>query len=697
MNSFKRFLIVLALAGISLGAFAAAGRLRVPENTIEAAESLMETGSAVRAEERILTIVKENPSDLRAWRDLAHFYEDADRLEEALTAYQRLEELAAHTPNSRVDVARILIRLGREDEAEATLKDLLASYPFHRPALNLLGWLEIRRSGAKARTIRGFQPEENALTRAEKYFSRALEAEERDTEALIGRGVVAWWRKRPERAVQFFQAALEIDTKSYWAWMNLGSVLKELGRYEEAEKAFASADRLDPGRPYAAMARAALLRYLGRLREAVAAAPTFGTQGEFSRGMDLLAVGREEEAETAFLKVLETNPEDEIALNRLERVRMKIYPATDPARLVLARRRLEWAEEAERVRDTLRAFFNYRLAVKLAPQLSEVRLKMARFLSKEGLFSSAIEQLRHVEELTRSQHERLVASDMMEVITRNALAEMEAVHHVSLDDLKEKPTSELAKILEKPDALESRIRLSVTPVPPPLLRIAVLPYREVLAPRHVGIGRILAEWLGETLRLHPGFSVVSQDEIARVLKSAGVRSVEELDPGRIGELLGTSVVIQGDIFESPDRLVTVTRVITAPKGPILARYRLAAKGSQAMSRLALELSRRVSRDVPLKGRIVRRFGSEEVTVNLGRAHGLAPGDTVVVVRREQELFAPGLDWPSIREKRLVTGRVVGATEEYSEVKLDTPVAPIRAGDLVRREPKERRKTAANGT
>lgn len=682
---------IVALLGLTtVSAFAYYGR----SGSLDAASGLQLVGAAVAEEAALRRALEENPYDIEAWMSLGDLYQENRRLPEALEAFERAVQISAGDPSAILKASLVEIRLGRVDEAETRVLLLLESHPVDSEALKVMGWIAVHRSLKGASNIDGLFPDQEYLTAADGRFRAALRIAPDNAEAFVGRAVVARLEHRDVDALRLTEEAAERDSQVYWAWQIMGEVLMDLGRDSEAADAFGRAQALGQGRSYTLMELAELAR---RARHPDAAAELMqrvGPEGAYSRGVDLLAAGRGIEAEAAFMEALLNDPEDDIALDRLEAVRLTLYPADDTRRLELAQRRLVRAARAEAVNNALLAYLNYRRAVVLAPQLSESRLRMARFFDHQGSFSAAVMQLKRVEELTRSQNERLVASDLLEVVTRKALTEMETTHQVRFGALWEQPTSVLGTLIGNPEVLEEKIRWSVTPVPRPRLKVVLLPFVEALSPFHVGIGRLATEWVSRTLGLLPGFELVGGEVVDSALVRFGAASADAVDPGRFGKMVGADLVVRGRILEAREDVTLQVAAIQVPSGPVIWQREYTVRGPESLMRAVLEIARTLADGAPLEGAVVRRHGQGTFTINLGRIHGIRAGDTVTVQRRGPELLAPGFDWPGRREENIAQGRVIALTERYAEVQLVAPSggaplldrsgAAIRAGDIVRR-------------
>ena len=124
------------------------------------------------------------------------------------------------------------------------------------------------------------------LDLALRHLGTALKIAPDHTSSLVGLGVTLTRQEKQAEAILTFRKALEQDNDNPWAHRNLGAcLLKEAGKAEEAER---------------------------HLRRAVELLPA-DQQALFGLGQALLALGREQEADGQFIKVIKQNDRSPIA------------------------------------------------------------------------------------------------------------------------------------------------------------------------------------------------------------------------------------------------------------------------------------------------------------------------------------------------------------------------------------------------
>ncbi|MEL7059647.1 MAG: tetratricopeptide repeat protein [Acidobacteriota bacterium] len=125
------------------------------------------------------------------------------RLDDAVVTYRGLLATAPDDHRARLNLASVLVRLGRARAARQELKLVLDARPDHPSALFNLGTLELRAGRFDA---------------AADALDRALVADPGHPQAALNRGIVAWERNRIESARTFFARAVEADGLQPLAW-----------------------------------------------------------------------------------------------------------------------------------------------------------------------------------------------------------------------------------------------------------------------------------------------------------------------------------------------------------------------------------------------------------------------------------------------------------------------------------------------
>lgn len=197
---------------------------------------------------------------------LAHVLTLGGRVEEAIDALQRATELA-DTPSERtaLNLANLLVRAGRLDEAESMARVLLDRHPEHVGARSIIDALSRRRDRGRV-AAPGNGGADEAAARADAAFRRArrligegrtAEAESPMRQALDASPGNAGLHAalagllleldRPAEALEAIEAAIARDGRSAAYHFRRANALARLRRVAESEAAHREAIRLDPG------------------------------------------------------------------------------------------------------------------------------------------------------------------------------------------------------------------------------------------------------------------------------------------------------------------------------------------------------------------------------------------------------------------------------------------------------------------
>jgi predicted O-linked N-acetylglucosamine transferase (SPINDLY family)/ADP-heptose:LPS heptosyltransferase len=202
--------------------------------------------------------------------------------------------------NALNDEAVRLRAAGRNDEAEAIARRILAAAPDHDPTLRLLGVL---------------RDEAGDHAAAADLFARLIELSPDDAEAHYNLATAFLALSRHAEAIGHFQRAIALAPDHAKAFSNLSSALRGAGRFAEAEEAARKAVALAPDLITACNNFATALAERGRFdeaikgfRRAIALKPDF-VEGFFNLGKALQGAGRRDEAIVQFRRAIEIRPD----------------------------------------------------------------------------------------------------------------------------------------------------------------------------------------------------------------------------------------------------------------------------------------------------------------------------------------------------------------------------------------------------
>jgi tetratricopeptide (TPR) repeat protein len=268
--------------------------------------------------------------------DLVRVALDARRRGDRIAALAAFEAAAAHDPSrtaTKVEIARELLGLGRLDEAEALLRDVLATEPHHVGAWIESAQVQRRREnhpGALAHFEAAAAIEPNhlgikvelarelsalgRLDEADAILRTVRTAEPRNLGALVETGHLR--RQRGDRAgsLAAFAAAGTIEPRHQGVKLELARDLRALDRLDEAEAVQSVLLDIDPGNVGALVERGHVRRRRADHIGAISAFEAASVHAPHNRDItielvrDLQALDRLDDAETLLRKALDADP-----------------------------------------------------------------------------------------------------------------------------------------------------------------------------------------------------------------------------------------------------------------------------------------------------------------------------------------------------------------------------------------------------
>ena len=212
------------------------------------------------------------------------------------------------------------------------------------------------------------------LDAAETLYSKVVELDPRNADALNLLGAIAHNRNQLDRAKDFFERALACGPDIPELWFNLGNLLSAMHDIDGARSAYLRATALKPGFADAHLNLGVLMHKVDRLEEAIAsfrnvvAITPADPRGHFNLGQCLAQLSRPEDAEACLKRAAE------------------LAPDYLDAYLALA----GLCEKADRVQD---AIVHTRRAITLNP-LPEYYSNLGDFLRRAGDLEGALAALR---------------------------------------------------------------------------------------------------------------------------------------------------------------------------------------------------------------------------------------------------------------------------------------------------------------
>ena len=308
----------------------------IPEDPIEEARALVESGRSLQALQTLELASRTQPDDAAIHHALGSLYVAAGRRQEALASLETAVSLDPEEPNYAFAYGELLYRSGRPEEALRPLEQaselpealilIAAVYeklgPKEEMFSTLARYLELRPEDTGTRLVLGQQLE------AAKRYHEALAVYRGETEDPVllyhAANVLARDRETYSESETLVRKALEASPENLEAGLLLARVLERQQRYQ---KALDELERLREIHPHAYQVHYNLARAYqrdGRAEDAQTAAALFQELSAkeqeasdrearvavtYKKAADLLQRGKMLEAETVFRSVLEIDPE----------------------------------------------------------------------------------------------------------------------------------------------------------------------------------------------------------------------------------------------------------------------------------------------------------------------------------------------------------------------------------------------------
>jgi tetratricopeptide (TPR) repeat protein len=207
---------------------------------------------------------------------LAQVYRKQGSLDKARVESQRYTDLTGghSSPDDPLAEARSLVNLGKFSDAELVIRRYLQVHKNSADAHYLLGYILFKQQkakeslaeyteGAKYRTPSALDLEAVAgdyvllhdYSDADKWFSKSVEWNPGNLQALYYLGRTKYNENRFDEAISVFQQCLKLDPKNVRAQDNLGLSYEGMGRTEEAIAAYRTAISWEQASGRAATAR----------------------------------------------------------------------------------------------------------------------------------------------------------------------------------------------------------------------------------------------------------------------------------------------------------------------------------------------------------------------------------------------------------------------------------------------------------
>lgn len=187
------------------------------------AKIALNAGNTEKAKEFLFKLINKYPESYIGHKTLAEVYEKEEKYTVAIDEYIRATEINNNDINLNYNIARLLNKDERAEEAIVMLQDILKKKPEYYEATNLLG--EILYSNERYKE-------------AINVYMNALRYNPGNYDLYYNIGMVCTMLNDFQRAKEFYQKAAEINSLLYNAKLSMGQISLIAGDLEEAEKYF---------------------------------------------------------------------------------------------------------------------------------------------------------------------------------------------------------------------------------------------------------------------------------------------------------------------------------------------------------------------------------------------------------------------------------------------------------------------------
>ncbi|OHE58523.1 MAG: hypothetical protein A2X71_02320 [Thiobacillus sp. GWE1_62_9] len=193
--------------------------------------ALVDANRLAEARSLFKMICEMGEHDPESWMMLGALHAEFLDMKDAMSCLQKSIELDPSYPDAHLNLAKILVKQSKIDEAYAHCKIAVDNDPCYTDAWQLLG---------------GIQEKLGDFVEAEISSRRAIELIPDNVSCHANLALVLWKQGKLQEAVESYQRALQIDSRLVVAWMQLAAVYSHLNAYPEAEQCYRKVIEIEP-------------------------------------------------------------------------------------------------------------------------------------------------------------------------------------------------------------------------------------------------------------------------------------------------------------------------------------------------------------------------------------------------------------------------------------------------------------------
>lgn len=254
---------------LSVLTFVCLAPARQENDVVAQAVEALEHGELATAESTLRSALQAHPNDSAAMDVLGAVLDQEKKYADADEVYRRAITLSPRSAGLLNNYGNHLLAMGKAEDARRAFLRVVAMEPTHVNANVQLARIAMeRKMPAEALKYMDAVPSDvvakdarlnlamgvalagtGQYTRAERFFSRAAEAEPNNFEAVYDLGLAASHAGQDEGAREALQKALELEPQNADAMYDLAAIDARMHRNEAALELLARAERIAPDRP----------------------------------------------------------------------------------------------------------------------------------------------------------------------------------------------------------------------------------------------------------------------------------------------------------------------------------------------------------------------------------------------------------------------------------------------------------------
>jgi tetratricopeptide (TPR) repeat protein len=336
------------------------------------------------AVESLLECVRLNGAHAEGTASLAECYYELDEFDQALLWARKARTLSRGSMALANLEASTLIALGRLDQAQGVINEILSREPYNLEALFAGAELDVARGRSSDAVIR---------------YREAARRFPDDRRLLLSLALTLCSLGDTEAARPYIERALLQHRDDYRVYYYAAYMEARAGRLTEAVGYAEQALRFRPGYKAARSLLASLRYRSGRFEEAAALADQAIAEdrGDINawhlKGMSYIGLGRIDDAMSVLAEATGIDPSDEFVRHALEDLLVNNTRVEDPRRTRWAAWHFDRARTYRSRNLSDQALFEYRRGLRLNPYASD-RMEYAELLRLQGYPARYLEELR---------------------------------------------------------------------------------------------------------------------------------------------------------------------------------------------------------------------------------------------------------------------------------------------------------------